>query len=50
MELTDLEKLKYPVGKFSPPPQISKSDLDQWISELAEFPVALESLVGNLSR
>jgi len=49
MELTDLEKLRFPVGKFSPPQLISQSDLDHWISELADFPVALESLVGNLS-
>lgn len=34
----DLDKLKFPVGIFSKPDNISSSDITQWIETIAEFP------------
>ncbi len=49
MQTLDLEKLKYPIGKFQKPETISKSDIENWISILDNFPFALENLTKNLS-
>jgi hypothetical protein len=45
----DLEKLKYPIGKFDCPSSITSQTLDAWISILEHFPNRLHSLVENLS-
>ncbi|MCL4131097.1 UNVERIFIED_CONTAM: hypothetical protein GTU68_022513, partial [Idotea baltica] len=42
-------KLKYPIGKFNCPKQITSSHLESWISVLEQFPNRLENLVNNLS-
>ena len=44
-----LDTLKYPVGKFTFPEHISKSDIQNWIAVLEGFPERLEALVSNLS-
>ncbi|AUS04094.1 YfiT family bacillithiol transferase [Pseudotamlana carrageenivorans] len=49
MTNTELEKLRYPIGKFECPKSISNSDLNAWISVLEQFPKRLESLVENLN-
>jgi hypothetical protein len=46
----DLEKLKYPIGKFDCPSNITGQTLDAWISILEHFPNRLNSLVENLSE
>ena len=46
----DLEKLKYPIGKFDCPSKITAHTLDAWISILEHFPNRLSSLVENLSE
>lgn len=46
----DLEKLKYPIGKFDCPSNITPENLDAWISILEHFPNRLNSLVKNLSE
>ncbi|WP_067150629.1 YfiT family bacillithiol transferase [Pseudotamlana agarivorans] len=49
MTNAELEKLRYPIGKFECPKSISNSDLNMWISVLEQFPKRLESLVENLN-
>ena len=41
--MTDLEKLKYPIGNFTWPKEITDDDIERWISEIEAFP----SLVGK---
>lgn len=47
--MTDIELLKYPVGRFEKPENITKPILDQAISEIGSFPNLLKSTVQNLS-
>ena len=44
-----LEELKYPIGKVEIPENISKKDLEKWISLIERFPQELEFLVKKLS-
>ncbi|WP_339916395.1 YfiT family bacillithiol transferase [Yeosuana marina] len=46
----ELEKLKYPIGKFDCPNNISQSNIEDWIFILEQFPKRLENLVKNLSN
>jgi hypothetical protein len=45
----ELQKLKYPIGKFDCPSNISEQHIESWISILEHFPNRLENLVKNLS-
>ena len=47
--MNDLEKLKYPIGKFSKPSSISSSDVHQWIKEIILLPKELGEIVRKLS-
>lgn len=49
MEAQQLEKLKYPVGKFSIPEAINKSLIESWIDDIADFPEQTAMLVSTLS-
>lgn len=44
-----LQNLKYPIGEFDCPNNISKQHLESWISILEHFPNRLENLVKDLS-
>jgi hypothetical protein len=46
----DIESLKYPIGKFDCPTNISEATLDAWISILEHFPNRLIRLVEGLSE
>mgnify|MGYP001823656381 CR=1 FL=1 len=46
----DLNKLKYPIGKFERPSNITPEIIESWISILEHFPERLENLVKNLSE
>ncbi|HBC04035.1 MAG TPA: putative metal-dependent hydrolase [Aequorivita sp.] len=46
----DLEKLKYPIGKFDCPSNITAEIQQAWISILEHFPNRLNNLVSNLSE
>lgn len=46
----DIEKLKYPLGKFQKLREISQEDIDHWIKIIAEFPQRVKSQVENLSE
>ena len=45
----ELEKLKYPIGKFECPSIISEKHIKSWISILEDFPNRLENLVKGLT-
>ncbi len=45
-----LDPLKYPIGKFDCPSNITSEKLEAWISILEHFPERLANLVGNLSE
>jgi hypothetical protein len=45
----DLEKLKYPIGKFSWPATVSASDILKAIESIAKFPAQIRNAVVNLS-
>lgn len=49
MNTIDLEKLKYPIGKFNCPKHITKSHINEWILVLAKFPERLNNLVSKLN-
>ncbi len=46
----ELESLKYPIGKFNFPTNITNQEIENWISVLEQFPDRLEALVINLSE
>ena len=46
----ELEKLKYPIGKFDFPKEITESHIKEWISILEQLPIRLEKLVKNLNN
>lgn len=45
----NLQKLKYPIGLFNCPKEITLNHLESWISVLEHFPDKLERLVKNLT-
>jgi hypothetical protein len=49
MEYTDLEQLKYPIGHFEYPENVTKQVMDEWLQILEDLPIELENLVKNLS-
>lgn len=49
METPDLESLRYPIGKFVAPDDISRAKLDEWIDVLENFPSQLSQLVSRLN-
>ena len=50
MENLDLEKLRYPIGKFIAPQHYSKEYLSERISEIGSFPERLKKEVLHLSE
>jgi hypothetical protein len=50
LTMTDLEQLRYPIGRFRLPDNISGDDMDHWISVLENFPARLEQLVVDLKE
>ncbi|MCB0453426.1 MAG: putative metal-dependent hydrolase [Aequorivita sp.] len=46
----ELGKLKYPIGKFNCPTEISSETIAEWISVLEHFPSRFSELVKNLSK
>ncbi|SFZ92893.1 DinB superfamily protein [Flaviramulus basaltis] len=45
----ELQKLKYPIGEFNSTSNISKQNIESWISILEYFPNRLEKLVSGLT-
>jgi hypothetical protein len=46
----ELQKLKYPIGKFYCPNNILDQQIESWISILEHFPNRLENLVKDLTN
>ena len=46
----ELQKLKYPIGQFDCPINITPQHIESWISILEHFPNRLENLVENLTN
>lgn len=46
--MTDIEILRYPVGKFSAPTNISVENINQWISTLENLPQHVRTAVKGL--
>jgi hypothetical protein len=46
----DLEKLKYPIGKYIKPSVIDQSIIDGYIFEIESFPERLRNVVSRLSQ
>ena len=45
----NLEKLKFPIGKFHNPDSISENDLKTWIATIEEFPSKIKIMTETLS-
>lgn len=45
----DIDKLKFPIGKFNSSACISESDIHQWISEIESFPNKIIEITHSLS-
>ena len=45
----NLEKLKFPIGKFHNPDSISENDLKTWIATIENFPSKIRDLTSALS-
>ena len=50
MSQEDIEKLKFPIGKFQKPETISQSHIKQWIADVENLPAELSSLIKNLDE
>ena len=50
MDSDSLEKLKYPVGKFSMPENVDNNTIDQWIQDLEELPQKLREALKGLNE
>jgi len=48
--MEDIEKLKYPIGYFECPENISHEDINEWTAVLKTLPKRLSSLVENFSE
>ena len=49
IEAIDLEKLRFPIGKFNRPESYSKEQLKNWINTIASFPNVIEETVMGLN-
>lgn len=50
MDQQELERLKYPIGKFKVTDPIEVDQINDWIIEIESFPAAIENLTSNLSN
>jgi uncharacterized damage-inducible protein DinB len=50
MDAKALEKLRYPIGKFSRPQILNSEQVNSWIQELDAYPGKLSQLVNTLSE
>lgn len=46
----DLEKLKYPIGKFVEPSEIDAGTINAWIDSIENLPAKIRALTENLSE
>lgn len=48
--MQDLEKLKYPIGKYIPPTPITNDHIQLWINDLADLPTSIEKATADLNH
>ncbi len=48
MNTEQLDNLRYPIGKFNAPLTIKKEHLDEWITDISEFPSKLTEALKDL--
>ena len=48
--MIEIEKLKFPIGKFIKPDPITPHHLKEWISDIEQFPERLKVLVAGLTE
>lgn len=48
--MSEIEKLKYPIGRFVEPKIITNEIVNDWITEIERLPALLERAVRNLNR
>lgn len=46
----NMEKLKYPIGKFTFPESVNKNQVNQWITEIEALPDQLAKMVEPLDK
>lgn len=46
----DIEKLKFPIGKYDPNKNPDKKLLQQWIKDIEDFPAKIEQLTTGISN
>ena len=46
---TDIETLRYPIGKLNVPKNVSKEQISEWIKTIESFPSQVRELTENLS-
>ena len=46
----ELYKLRFPIGEFEKPNEISSQHIKQWISDIEALPEAIEAVTKNLSE
>lgn len=46
----DIEQLKYPIGKYTPPETITTAHLAEWVTSIATLPQHLEEAVNGLTE
>lgn len=44
-----LQALKYPIGEFAFPKEATKNQIENWISQIKEFPKQIEATVSSLT-
>lgn len=49
MDENELNKLRYPIGTYKAPKDISQENITQWIEIIEELPAKLDMLVRNLT-
>lgn len=47
MDAAELENLRYPIGRFTPPATIGKPQIREWIDELEALPGKVRDLVAH---
>ena len=45
----DLEKLRYPIGRFEPPSQVDRDQIERWIGDIEALPADLRRTVKGLT-
>ncbi|MDA8874374.1 DinB family protein [Winogradskyella sp.] len=50
MKTSEIEKLKYPIGEFKTPDNITKAHINTWISDIETFPNSIETETKTLSE